>query len=91
MGRLHERDEPLPYTVSPQSQKLLQLIGPHADELLALLFKRHPDFGVIKCDYCGRWEDFDPPHTFASMRERAKLAGWRRVGQDDACRLCVGN
>jgi len=88
MSRLHERDEPLPYFGLP---RMMEVFGPRADAILCWAFRAKPSFGIIRCDGCGRWQDFDPPHTFAAMRMRASAVGWKRDGERDLCPICVGN
>jgi len=56
------------------------------------VFGGGPALGIIRCDLCGRWQNFPPPHTFDAMRAAAQAAGWR-LGEnsegDDRCPICV--
>ena len=94
MSRLHEADEPLPWQRKAMTE-WFRLIGPSADEFLTTLLNHEPQFGIIKCNGCGRWQDFPPPHTFVAMRAAAKAVGWKRTGAGshalDFCPICVGN
>lgn len=91
---LREADEPTPWERT-RLPELGRIMGPQADKLLRLLFKREPNFGIIRCDGCGRWQEFPPPITFDAIRKSAVEAGWRMHGGADAvndlCPICVGN
>jgi hypothetical protein len=89
MYRLHEADEPTPWERSPLLPELARYVGADADEFLRFLYGREPSFGIIRCNGCGRWQDFPPPLTFKAMRAKAREAGWRRDGPDDLCPRCI--
>jgi hypothetical protein len=90
MSRLHEKDDPLPWQARTH---LLAFFGPNVDKIMHRVM-RVPDFGIIRCDSCGRWQDFPPPHTFDAMRAAAQAAGWRLGDKgegNDRCPICARN
>jgi hypothetical protein len=83
---LREADEPVPWPQPTQT-----IIGFSADSALREIFGRNADFAIVRCDGCGRWQEFSPPFTFAALRQKAAAAGWRRDGDRDLCPICAGN
>jgi hypothetical protein len=88
MGRLREKNEPFPWERQAGADADRR---PDTDKMLTAFFKRRPDFGIIRCNNCGRWQEFQPSHTFEAIRVEAEAAGWRRDGVRDLCPVCVGN
>jgi hypothetical protein len=70
---------------------VMQLFGREADKMLTGFFKRRPDYGIVRCNSCGRWQDFLSSHTFEALRLQAKAAGWKHRGAGDHCPICTGN
>lgn len=86
---LHEADEPKPW--EKLGLPITSLYGRHVDELMMVMFGKPPEIGVLVCNGCGRWQEFQPPFRFDAMRQRALKAGWLRDGNNDLCPICVGN
>jgi hypothetical protein len=88
MSPLHEPDEQVPWGSRPVT---LSICGAEADKIIAAAFGNQPNIGVVRCDRCGRWQDFEAPFTFGDIHQAALAAGWKREGGTDVCPTCVGH
>ena len=83
---LHNKDDPVPWAGRPIAG---HIIGPDAEEQLHRRFGP-PHWVIIRCDTCGRWQEFKRRKmTFQNIRQQSYRAGWRWDGDKDRCPVCV--